>query len=256
MNQLKRWHEGLLTWIGISSTNNTIGSELLGELKSALEQYRESADSRVMVIYGSGSRFFSPGLDLHEVSRLDRGEMADFMKAFLRLHLTLFTFPKPVIAMLNGDALAGGFFLASCCHFRFGRSGIRVGLTRLSRALAMPYGSLKIVEFLIGAQATREITGGGCSFPAQRAFQIGWLDGIFERGLRDSVRNRALELAAETDGPFLRAKRMERRRLADQIHRAEERHLKEFLEHWFSQRAQREIKEIVQTLTEGTADAV
>jgi enoyl-CoA hydratase len=127
MNQLTKRHDGLLAWIGLSSANNTISSGLVEELNSALEKYVESPDSKALIIYGEGEKFFSPGLDLHEVSRFDHSEMSELMRAFTQLQLKLFTYPKPVMAMINGHALAGGFLLASCCDLRFGRKGIRDG---------------------------------------------------------------------------------------------------------------------------------
>jgi enoyl-CoA hydratase/carnithine racemase len=251
MSQLKTRHDGLLTWIGLSSVNNTIGAALLEELELLLEQCAESSESSALIIYGAGQRFFSPGLDLHEVSQLDRGGMADFMKAFSCLCLRLFTYPKPVLAMLNGDALAGGFLIASCCDFRYGRSRIKVGLTELSRSVVMPFGSLKILDFLVGIDAAQMITRRGSSLSASQAFHIGWLDGIFEReDLEISVRREALELTNETGWILRRARDAERRQVVEQIRRAEAQHLEVFLEHWFSEKAQREINRMVQVLRE------
>jgi len=245
MDQLKRRHDGALTWIGFSSVNNTIGITLLSELESVVDECSGLAKASALIIHGNGEKFFSPGLNLHEISRLDRAEMSDFMEAFSRLNLKLFTSPTPTLAMLNGDALAGGFLLASCCHLRYGHSGVRVGLTSLSQSVVMPFGSLKILESLIGVKETREIVKGGLCYSSEQACRVGWLDGILDKqDMELSMRRKALS--------FLQCSRTrqlgDRRRLAARILQDEQQHLEVFLDHWFSRKAQKQLGEIVKVL--------
>jgi enoyl-CoA hydratase/carnithine racemase len=244
--------DGVLTWIGISSVNNTINSALLGEFEEVLDRCAESAGSRVLILHGAGRKFFSPGLDLHEVSRFSRTDMAMFMEAFSRLYLRIFTYPKPILAMLNGDALAGGFLIASCCDLRYGHSGIKVGLTSLSRSVVMPFGSLKILEFLVGTEEAEKITARGTSLSVPQAFHLGWLDGIFElEGLEEAVQRKAQGLASQTVDFLRQPRAKERKRIVEEIRCAEEKQLAVFLEHWFSEEAQQEIERMVNVLREG-----
>ena len=252
MDQLKIRHDGDLTWIGLSSVNNTIGSALLKELELAVNECAaEFESSSVLVICGSGGKFFSPGLNLHEVSQFDRGGMSRLMQTFSRLYLKLFSFPIPVLAMLNGDALAGGFLLASCCDRRYGHSGIKVGLTSLSQSVTIPFGNRKILEFLIGCEAAEEIVDGGLCYTPEQAFQLGWLDGIFaEKDLERAVRRKALECSKDS-----RARRLdERSQLVAEIRQEERRHLELFLDHWFGHEAQMQIREMVRILDQRSGE--
>jgi enoyl-CoA hydratase len=249
MDQLKTRVDGDLLWITLSSVNNTIGSALLKELEYQLDVHAALPDPKVLVLSGDGKKFFSPGFDLHEVSRFDRITMTDFMSSFSRLSRKLFTYPKPTLAMLNGDALAGGFLLASCCAFRYAPYKARVGLTGLSRSVVIPFGNRKILESIIGQKLTQRITARGQNFFSQKAFQIGWLDGIVDEGdLETSVRSKAQELAGKATDVLNGATAEKRSKLIDQIRCEESKHLENFLDHWFSPEARLQIEKMLREL--------
>jgi len=257
MVQLTKHQDDPLVWITFSSVNNTLGKSLIRQLDDLLEECLPDSDTKILILNGRGEKFFSPGLDLHEVSRLDRSGMRTFMEAFSNLYLKLFTYPKPVLAMLNGDALAGGFLLASCCLCRYGRPGINVGLTRLSRSLTMPYGSLTILAHLIGTRMTRKIALQGACFSARRAFQIGWLDSILPaQGWTTSMHLKALEFEAKEAGSRCDRSYEKRLKLAERIRREESRHLELFLDLWFSREAQLQIERTVKALSQRSGNGL
>ena len=153
--------------------------------------------------------------------------------------------------MLNGHALAGGFLLAGCCDARFGHSGVRVGLTTLSRSLLMPFASTKILEYLSGAETAARITRQGLSFSAAEALNIGWMDGIFEQEkLHLAVEREAAALAAEPEAEE-NSMIEEKRALAALVEREEEDHLERFLDSWFSSNTQNILQQTISTLRRG-----
>jgi enoyl-CoA hydratase/carnithine racemase len=248
MNQLKTRCDGALAWIGIASTNNTIGSDLLRKLDLLLDEFSDPSGPRILIIHGTGDRFFSPGLDLYEVSSFNRQQISDLIQAFSALSLRLFTHSKRTLAMLNGHALAGGFLLASCCDARFGHLGVRVGLTALSRSLLMPFASTKILEYRSGTETAARITRQGLSFSAAEALNIGWMDGIFDQEkLHSAVKEKAAELVAEP-GLERSSKIEEKRALAELIKREEDDHLERFLDSWFSPTTQSILQQTLSTL--------
>src|SRR5687767_8894181 len=83
----------------------------------------EASDARALVITGDG-RAFSAGLALPELIDLDRNVMRAFMDEFKHAMLRVFQLPMPVVAAIDGHAIAGGCVLASQCDVRIaaGRS--------------------------------------------------------------------------------------------------------------------------------------
>ncbi|MGB0652113.1 MAG: enoyl-CoA hydratase/isomerase family protein [Thermoplasmatota archaeon] len=89
---------------------NAMNPAMLEALDGCLDQV-EQANARAMVLTGY-ERFFSAGLDLASLHELDRHGMAQMMERFDAVMRRLFTWPGPVVAAVNGHAIAGGLVLA------------------------------------------------------------------------------------------------------------------------------------------------
>src|SRR5947207_2207164 len=105
---------------------NALNLELLEALEAALGE-AERSPARAIVLTGQGPAF-SAGADLFEV--LEQG--SDYIDAAGRslssCFAALFRFPRPVVAAVNGHAIAGGCILANACDHRVGAAGdYRVG---------------------------------------------------------------------------------------------------------------------------------
>ena len=83
---------------------NAIGSAFLDRLSAQLDAV-ESSHASALVLTGEGTAF-SAGLDLPEVVALDRGELERFIRRFSEVMLRVFTLPVPVVAAINGHAIA------------------------------------------------------------------------------------------------------------------------------------------------------
>ena len=125
---------------------NALRSNLLGEVRDALERARDDESVRALVITGN-ERAFAAGADIKEMSELDTASiMSDKRQANWR---AIRQFPKPLVAACNGYALGGGAELAMCCDViiagesaRFGQPEINLGFIpgaggtqRLTRAV-------------------------------------------------------------------------------------------------------------------------
>src|SRR6185295_19635139 len=116
---------------------NTLDLELCQALTRELEAFRQSA-SKALVMTGSG-RIFSAGVDLRRV--VDEG--ASYVRAFLPAMSasfeTLFSLLKPVVAAVNGHAIAGGCILAAAADRRLmARDGGRIGIPELLVGVPFP----------------------------------------------------------------------------------------------------------------------
>jgi len=95
---------------------NALDIDFCDALAGRFAELRKS-DEKAVVLTGQG-KIFSAGVDLKRLS----GEGADYIRQFLpalhRLYEAVFFHPKPVIAAINGHAIAGGCVLACCADRR------------------------------------------------------------------------------------------------------------------------------------------
>ena len=104
---------------------NALSIALRDEMSDALDELANSDAVKVVVITGAGDTF-SAGSDLKEFDRLDDEDHAKRLwDSSDRWHRTLIEFPLPLIAAVNGAALAGGFDLAVMCDIRIASTAAR-----------------------------------------------------------------------------------------------------------------------------------
>jgi len=152
---------------------NALCPLLIEELTAALHE-AEVCDCEVVILTGAGPAFCA-GLDLEHLEtihartpddyRRDSENMAHAMR-------TLYEFPKPVIAAVNGPAIAGGMGLATLADFtlatpeaRFGYNEVRVGF--------VPAIAASFLLRQVGEKRTRELLLTGRLLKAQEALQLG-----------------------------------------------------------------------------------
>ncbi|UCD05621.1 MAG: enoyl-CoA hydratase/isomerase family protein, partial [candidate division WOR-3 bacterium] len=100
-------------------TTNAINLELIHDLSDNLKVTRDDADISGLVLTSANEKFFSIGFDIPGLINLEEGDFREFYKAFNRLCLDMYTFPKPIVAAITGHAVAGGCILTICCDYRF-----------------------------------------------------------------------------------------------------------------------------------------
>lgn len=173
---------------------------------------REMADAaavpiKAVVVTGSGSSF-SAGVDLFRVVNggPDYGRrFLPVLDAFLNAALTL---PKPMIAAINGHAIAGGCILAACCDRRVMVDGSgRIGIPELAVGVPFPALPLQIMAARLSDAALRDLVFTGRTVQIDEAKAIGLIDEKCQAGmLMDRAFEIAQQLAAIPAGAFQLAK--------------------------------------------------
>jgi enoyl-CoA hydratase len=120
-------------------------------LEAIIVAFGELGEARAVVLTGDGTSF-SAGVDLRRILDNEVGDTEHFLDALSRALLTVFTHPRPVVAAVNGHAIAGGCVLAAAADVRL-MSGGSMGLTELKVGVAFPTAALEIVRYATGAQA-------------------------------------------------------------------------------------------------------
>lgn len=152
---------------------NAMNTALLDGLTKSFNQLETNPDVRVVVIRGEGKAFCA-GLDLRELSSRQGGS-GDPETGVTKVFQQIERSRHPTIAMVQGDALAGGCELALHCDLRVASDAARFGmpLARLGLVVPFPLGQ-KLME-IIGPAFTKQILFTGQPIDAKRAYEIGMI---------------------------------------------------------------------------------
>lgn len=167
--------------------------ELLTALEAALAA-EAAAPERALVLTGSGS-IFCAGVDLKRLLSGGPDYVAAFLPALDRAFERLFFLEKPVVAAINGHAIAGGAVLALAAERRvLARGRALMGTPELRVGVPFPVLALEIVRASLGERAAAELTLCGRNYGAEDALRLGLAD---ELVAPEGLLGRALECAAE-----------------------------------------------------------
>lgn len=205
-------HDGIAVLTLDHGPVNALDLELLTALPVTLA---EVADARAVVLTGRG-RSFSAGVDLNRIVDGGRAYVGEFLPALSRAALALFAHPRPVVAAVNGHALAGGCVLAAAGDLRL-MSGGTIGLTELAVGVPFPTVPLEIMRHAVGPAAERMVLSPGRLTPGQ-ATATGLVHEVVEPDqLLDTALREAGSLATAPAEVYALAKRQLRRPALDRI---------------------------------------
>lgn len=173
---------------------NAISYGLIDDLLAALRQGEGSA-AQIVILTGAGKAFCS-GMDLdnlkqltgrtHEQNLIDSETMA-------MLFRSLYAFPKPTIAAVNGPAIAGGTGLATLCDFTLASPEAKFGYTEVRIGFVPAIVSSFLIAN-VGEKRSRELLLTGRVFGADEALKLGLINEIVAA---EQLMARAFELARQ-----------------------------------------------------------
>ena len=179
----------LLLTLNRPERSNSLHPDLVAQLSAALDEVSIDGDRNVVIVTGSGSTFCA-GLDLELLLNWSAGQKLSYLDTVIKVFRRIWALPQPVIAAVNGAAIAGGFDLAAFCDIRlaaheatFGQAEINIGLTQIIHPL---YKS-------IGLGRAKEMAMTGQNISADEAYRIGLVNHIYPR---NELLSRARELAS------------------------------------------------------------
>jgi hypothetical protein len=137
---------------------NAIDEPLVRELLAATRRLEEDAAVRGVLLTSANPKIFCPGLDLVTLYDYDRAAMERFMLLFSEMVAALYGLAKPVVAGVNGHAVAGGCILALTADYRvLRRGGAQIGLNEVKVGVPLPWS----VAVLLRASPGRPAGGRG-----------------------------------------------------------------------------------------------
>ncbi|PTX54990.1 enoyl-CoA hydratase/enoyl-CoA hydratase [Melghirimyces profundicolus] len=174
---------------------NTLSVSALTELGKILDSLEIDEEVRVILLTGSGDRAFSAGADISEFGQLEGGPREAIRRGH-DLFRRIETFPKPVIAALNGLALGGGNELQLACHLAYASDQARIGLPEVKLGILPGYGGTQRLPRLIGKRRALEVLLSGEEMSADEAKECGLVNEVFpHEQLREAAFERAARLA-------------------------------------------------------------
>jgi enoyl-CoA hydratase len=172
---------------------NALNHPVLGQLSTLLAQVT-AEDARALVITGEG-RFFSAGLDLFEVFSYGEAEAEAFSTTFDDFFTTLFGLPIPVVAAINGHAVAGGAVIAAAADFRLmADNDAQLGLAEIKVGVPFPVSAFEIVRTAWAGPHFSELVYRGRNYKPAEALARHFIDEVVPAA---ELIDRALALAAE-----------------------------------------------------------
>jgi enoyl-CoA hydratase/carnithine racemase len=182
---------------------NAYSERMVHEILDALADARDDEEIRAVILTGAGRGFCSGGdisLDFAYPARY-RGhalesylEMRENMHELIRF---LYRFDKPVIAAVNGAAVAGGLTLALACDFRIAAESARLGDTALKFALIPDEGGAYLFPRFLGMDRALKMSLFSEVYPARQARELGLVTEVVpDAALMATAREWAERLAA------------------------------------------------------------
>jgi len=181
-NILTTTEKGITTiTINRPSKLNALNKVTINELHNAFKTADEDANSKVIIITGSGEKAFVAGADISEFADFNvenGGKLAAEGQALL------FDFVEnlstPVIAAVNGFALGGGLELAMSAHFRVASTNAKMGLPEVSLGVIPGYGGTQRLPQLIGKGRAMEMVMTAGMIDANKALGYGLVNDVVE----------------------------------------------------------------------------
>ncbi len=172
---------------------NAISTQMIEDLLAALGEI-ESGSALVGILTGAGKAFCS-GMDLEALQALagqSQAQNLEDSRRMARMFRTIWAFPRPLIAAVNGPTVAGGTGIATLCDFtlavpeaKFGYSEVRIGF--------IPALVSVFLTRQIGEKRARDLLLSGRVIDAQEAHQLGLVNEVV---MPAHLMSRAHELAA------------------------------------------------------------
>jgi methylglutaconyl-CoA hydratase len=189
------YHGGIATiTLNRPEKRNALSYELIEDLLAALSEVTKSK-ALVLLLTGAG-KAFSSGMDLENLKALmgrSPEQSLQDSQVMARLFRTLYDFPRPTIAAVNGAAIAGGTGLATLCDFTLAVPEAKFGYTEVRIGFVPAIVSTFLLR-QVGERIARDLLLTGRLFDAEEAHRIGLVNEIVPA---ENLMTRARELAGQ-----------------------------------------------------------
>src|SRR5687767_6049212 len=215
---------------------NSIDEPLVRELTQAARDLGADRSARGVLLTSAHPKLFCPGLDLVTLVELDRASMERFMLLFAEMVWALFGLPKPMVAGVNGHAVAGGCILALTADHRvLRRGGAQIGLNEVRVGLSLPWSVCELLRASIPPNALTQVALLGRNFADDEAVRVGLVDELADaEGFEDRCLLRLDEFIEKDSYAVSTTKSAMRHEILEVMRAHEVQRIGPWLDGWFS----------------------
>lgn len=173
---------------------HAIDVELAAALRDRLAEIERDSQIRAVVLTGTGS-IFCAGVDIVRLLKDGPDYVDEYIPVLVDMVVKQFQFPIPLVAAINGHAIAGGCVLAAGCDYRMmARGPGTIGVPELTVGLPFPLEALEVLRFATSEAHLQELVYRGKTYAVAEAYERGLVDEIVEP---DELLSRAIQVARE-----------------------------------------------------------
>jgi len=196
----------LILRLDIPEKLNAWSAALRGEIAETLNASATDPAVKAVVITGTGERAFCAGADLSDPTMGDPDASKDRMVAYHAFYLSVLSFPKPLVAALNGMALGSALQVILLMDARIGHDQVRLSMPEINSGMPCITGATILLDVL-GPILARDLCISGRFVESAEAARLGLIDALVPR---EEVLDRAIEtarfLAGKTPEAFAETK--------------------------------------------------
>jgi enoyl-CoA hydratase len=167
---------------------NAVSLEMWEAAAVILDDFVRDDAVHVVVLAGAGGKAFVSGADISkfESERSNEEAVARYNATIERIYSTIYSFPKPTIAMIQGYCIGGGLGLAVCCDLRIASAESRFAIPAAKLGLGYGYAGLKRLADIVGPSFAKEIFYTARQFDAAEAVAMGLINRVLPAGELDA----------------------------------------------------------------------
>jgi enoyl-CoA hydratase/carnithine racemase len=184
--------DGIARLTLVGPGRNLLNPQNMSDIARELREADADASASGIVITGTGD-VFCGGLDVEAIRA--GGDPVEFATALVELLKVFPLLSKPVVARVNGDAVASGASIVAACDYAVAIQSARIGTYEVSVGIWPMVAQVPLIQRL-GARAAMENVGSGEPFTAARAREVGLINAVAELGALDEIVDGWLQLAA------------------------------------------------------------
>ena len=169
-------------WIRLNRPDklNSMTLEMHDLIQRAMDDVVDDSSVGCIAFTGVGERAFCAGADIANFPELSPDGAKEFSEKGQKTVLKILSYPKPVIAAVNGYALGGGCELAAACDFRVASEKARFSQPEIGLGLIPGWGGTQLLPSLVGHAKAKELILTGAMVKAPEALQMGLVNEVVE----------------------------------------------------------------------------
>jgi enoyl-CoA hydratase len=185
---------------------NALDLEFCRALADKFSELREA--NQAVVLTGTGG-IFSAGVDLKRILSDGPEYIREFLHSLNDLCKTLLEFDNPLVAAINGHAIAGGCVIAQACDMRIMAGGKgRIGVPELQVGVPFPSYVIEVLRLGFPSQVFAKLAYAGETYTPETALELQIIDQVdFSEELLTIAHERAQRMAAHSHAAFSLSKR-------------------------------------------------